>query len=375
MTFSHNDFVLGTVLMFAASGIGRYLLSRSSSKQALKTEEDATTSNPATEVVRSDGKAITKPPVHKQYAELLAVNFHFTRQCNYSCGFCFHTAKTSHVEPLDRLYLILKSLRDHGCKKINFAGGEPFLYPKLLGPMVKYAKDTLGYESVSIISNASKITEEWFDEYGAYLDILGVSCDATEEAINIEIGRGRGKHVDHIRRAARLCQQHGIKFKINTVVNRYNHHCDMSSFINELSPMRWKVFQVLPLEGENSGTNATRDVTRFLISTEEFQDFIQLNQDGLQTPSILKVEGNDVMQSSYVLVDEFGAFLDSSGGGKVATKSLLDVGVDVALQQLLSSENGGFNHDAFVARDGDYASTSWSRAPCSNVVDMEDIGR
>lgn len=24
-----------------------------------------------------------------------SVNYHFTRKCNYECGFCFHTAKTS----------------------------------------------------------------------------------------------------------------------------------------------------------------------------------------------------------------------------------------------------------------------------------------
>ncbi|KAH3716536.1 hypothetical protein DPMN_059260 [Dreissena polymorpha] len=27
----------------------------------------------------------------------LSVNYHFTRKCNYTCGFCFHTAKTSFV--------------------------------------------------------------------------------------------------------------------------------------------------------------------------------------------------------------------------------------------------------------------------------------
>lgn len=26
-----------------------------------------------------------------------SVNYHFTRVCNYSCGFCFHTAKTSYM--------------------------------------------------------------------------------------------------------------------------------------------------------------------------------------------------------------------------------------------------------------------------------------
>lgn len=27
----------------------------------------------------------------------LSVNFHFTRKCNKTCVFCFHTEKTSHV--------------------------------------------------------------------------------------------------------------------------------------------------------------------------------------------------------------------------------------------------------------------------------------
>lgn len=38
------------------------------------------------------------------------VNYHFTRQCNYKCGFCFHTAKTSFVLPLEakRGLLMLK---------------------------------------------------------------------------------------------------------------------------------------------------------------------------------------------------------------------------------------------------------------------------
>ena len=31
----------------------------------------------------------------------LSVNYHFTRQCNYKCGFCFHTATSSFVLPLD----------------------------------------------------------------------------------------------------------------------------------------------------------------------------------------------------------------------------------------------------------------------------------
>jgi hypothetical protein len=43
-----------------------------------------------------------------------SVNYHFTRQCNYECGFCFHTAKTSFVLPIDAAKRGLRLLRDAG---------------------------------------------------------------------------------------------------------------------------------------------------------------------------------------------------------------------------------------------------------------------
>lgn len=30
-----------------------------------------------------------------------SVNYHFTRRCNYTCGFCFHTEKTSYMTTLE----------------------------------------------------------------------------------------------------------------------------------------------------------------------------------------------------------------------------------------------------------------------------------
>ena len=43
-----------------------------------------------------------------------SVNYHFTTQCNYKCGFCFHTAKTSFVLPLEKAKQGLKMLKDAG---------------------------------------------------------------------------------------------------------------------------------------------------------------------------------------------------------------------------------------------------------------------
>ena len=43
-----------------------------------------------------------------------SVNYHFTRQCNYKCGFCFHTAKTSHLLELEEAKRGLRLLKQAG---------------------------------------------------------------------------------------------------------------------------------------------------------------------------------------------------------------------------------------------------------------------
>ena len=55
-------------------------------------------------------------------------------------------------------------------EKINFSGGEPFVHKKgeFLGELVHYCKNTLQLPSVTIVSNGSLITEEWFRKYGKH---------------------------------------------------------------------------------------------------------------------------------------------------------------------------------------------------------------
>ena len=53
-----------------------------------------------------------KPAAEERKPE--SVNYHFTRQCNYECGFCFHTAKTSFVLPLEDAKRGLKMLKEAG---------------------------------------------------------------------------------------------------------------------------------------------------------------------------------------------------------------------------------------------------------------------
>lgn len=127
-------------------------------------------------------KKVEKVPV--------SVNYHFTRECNYSCGFCFHTAKTSYVAPFKDIRVALRKLMEKGMKKINLSGGEPFLHPELLGQICQFCKEDLNLESVSIVTNGSKVKENFFRKYGAYVDIIAVSVDSFDEETNVKIGRG-----------------------------------------------------------------------------------------------------------------------------------------------------------------------------------------
>lgn len=62
----------------------------------------------------------------------VSVIFFFTWRCNAECSFCFHTAKTSYVAPLEDAKRGLALLKRAGMKKLNLAGGEPFLYKKYM---------------------------------------------------------------------------------------------------------------------------------------------------------------------------------------------------------------------------------------------------
>lgn len=48
-----------------------------------------------------------------------SVNYHFTRVCNYNCGFCFHTAKTSFMLNLADAEIGLRMLKNAGKKFLD----------------------------------------------------------------------------------------------------------------------------------------------------------------------------------------------------------------------------------------------------------------
>lgn len=300
-----------------------------------------------------------------------SVNWHYTRQCNYSCKFCFHTAKTSFFLPstpqgMEESKKCLTNLREAGMMKLNFSGGEPFLQAKELGELCRFCKEDLCLDSdgkpitVSIISNGSKIQKKWLQKFGRYVDILAISCDSFVEESNILIGRGKGMHLAQLQQVRDWCTEFDIPFKLNSVINKHNVHEDMNAAIERLAPIRWKVFQCLIIDGENAGADALRDAQELVITDEQFRAF-EHRHGKLKC---LVPESNEKMKDSYLILDEELRFLNCTGGKKTPSRSIRDVSVNRALQE------AGFDEEMFLKRGGIY---DWSRTEKPRDVDIEDI--
>ena len=119
--------------------------------------------------------------------------------------------------------------------------------------------------------------------------------------------------------------------------------------VRKLDPIRWKVFQCLAIEAENLGEGALRQVEPFLVTEEEWQTFLATHQE----ISVLVPESNDKMRNSYLILDEYMRFLDNTEGRKEPSKSILDVGVQAAINR------AGFDEAMFLERGGKY---QWSKS-------------
>lgn len=274
----------------------------------------------------------------------IAVNFHLYKPCNYRCRFCFATYRDiqGHLS-LEDARRLLQQLREAGTEKLNFAGGEPTLHPHI-GVLMAEAR-RLGFVT-ALITNGARL-DRLLDEHAVDIDWVGLSIDSGDEEIQARLGRGKGGHV--ARSTAHAVRVHalGLGLKLNTVVTALNWREDMRPLVRRLRPARWKVFQVLAIEGQNDG-----DVEPLLISAEQFHAFVErhrsLGAEGMGPVA----EDNEAMTDSYAMIDPLGRFYGNHGGRYVYSRPVLEVGVLGALAEV------EFQLQRMVARGGVY---SWRR--------------
>lgn len=268
----------------------------------------------------------------------VSVNWHLWPYCNAKCTFCFATFRDvkgylTKPEALKVLFL----LKNAGTRKISFAGGEPLLCPYLPDLLIEAKK--LGMTTM-LITNGQKITKSWIEENAKLIDWLTISIDSDNEDTEIKLGRSKGNHVAHSKTIISCAKELGIHIKVNTVVTSLNWEEDMTSLIKEINPLRWKVFQVLPVKGQNDGIN------HLLITEKQFQHFLR-NNKGCNPVS----ETNADMTSSYLMLDPLGRFFHNTERdqtGHLYSPSILSIGVNHALKLI------HFNPKKLINRGGIY---------------------
>lgn len=279
-----------------------------------------------------------------------SVNFHLWEPCNMRCKFCFAGFKDvkqsilpkGHL-PKEQAIQVVQQLADLGFEKITFAGGEPTLC-SWLSELIATAKQA-GLTTM-IVSNGSKLTNKFLQDNQKHLDWIAISIDSLNNETNTAIGRAiSGKtslQANYYFDLADKIKQYGFGFKINTVVNRKNFDENMNDFIRYSKPKRWKIFQVLPMVGQND-----QYIDDFKITDEQFQYFLD-NHSNLHDLTKIVPENNSQMKGSYAMVDPAGRFYDNVNGTHNYSRPILEIGVRQAITEV------NYDFEKFILRDGLY---------------------
>ncbi len=282
--------------------------------------------------------------------EIPSVNYHLWKACNMRCKFCFATFQDIEPQFLPKGHLgredcilVVESLSGAGFQKINFAGGEPTLCP-WLPDLIRRAKE-LGL-TTSVVTNGSRTTGEWLESVKGSLAWIALSIDSVDRDTLVGIGRttrhGPMSKEDYLC-VVEILKQSGVRIKVNTVVTQSNLGEDLTDFIVKARPERWKLFQVLPVKGQNDA-----GIGEHIVSDGEFQRYVQQCRRVEMTGIVVVPESNDLMTGSYVMVDPAGRFFDNVSGTHIYSRPILEVGVEEALRDISIAP------EKFLSRGGSY---------------------
>lgn len=266
------------------------------------------------------------------------------------CKFCFATFQDVKETILPKGHLtreeaieVVRQLGEIGFKKITFAGGEPTLCP-WLPELIVIAKDA-GLTTM-IVTNGSKISDNFLLENKGNLNWIAVSIDSLNPETNIETGRAiygkKSLSLTDYKSLINRIRHYGYGLKINTVVNSKNWNESMIEFIEYANPLRWKLFQVLPIKGQNDSK-----IDNYKISEQQFQHFVNCNS-ALNGRTKIVPESNIQMRGTYTMVDPAGRFYDNAKGTHNYSTPILSIGAKLAIQEV------NYDFSKFILRGGIY---------------------
>lgn len=294
----------------------------------------------------------------------LVINWHLTEACNFGCKFCYSAwakeqgsrdvvkDKAASLDLIREIYAFFRpgntanplfNKMQWKSVRLNFAGGEPLLHGKQIPSLVRFASE-LGF-TTSLITNGSRLSAGLLGEIAPHMSWLGLSLDSTDDQANRKIGRvdRRGGLLN----LAELSENIGsemrknpaLKLKINTVVNALNVDEDFTGLISGLSPDKWKILRMLPVVTQN-----------LAVSNAAFMAFVERHH---AFRDVYRVEDNDEMLESYIMIDPLGRFYqngkDTLSNGYQYSPPILNTGAAEAFSDMR------FSAERYAARYSEVA--------------------
>ncbi len=168
-----------------------------------------------TEIKKEWKKKMYKDYIYKKNI-LSEVQIEITRRCNWNCDFCYLGEDRNtelHFEDLKRIF---KEMKELGCIKIIFTGGEPLVHKDAMN-IFREAKK-MGF-ICKINTNASMINKDNVEEISEIFSEFFVSIHSDIEDIHDNLTKRKGS-LEATINGVRLLKSKEARVRINTVLTK-----------------------------------------------------------------------------------------------------------------------------------------------------------
>jgi radical SAM protein with 4Fe4S-binding SPASM domain len=173
------------------------------------------------------------------YRKLDFIWLELREDCNLRCLHCYSESTAQEVKPGERLKFddwkrLIKEAHGMECRKLQFIGGEPFLFGEKLFDLAAYARE-LGYEVLEIFSNLTVLKDRWLDLIEKYNIKIATSLYSKRPEVHDRITTRKGSFERTIKAVQKLKERNiPVRFGVTVMKHNQDYAEETMEFLKEL---------------------------------------------------------------------------------------------------------------------------------------------
>lgn len=218
--------------------MSKFLILTESDKEIIYDNLDNTL-NPCPDF--SYAREVVKPFIQKEYEKpdfdsllnkqllITHLRIQLGLKCNYSCSFCIqqqysHQEKYPTQDEIDQVIELVSKITSEKCH-IEFWGGEPLVYIKLLEQLLPRLREIRPEAKFSMITNGTLLNHSILSLLLKYRVHLSISHDGFAYFLRGKDPIENINFVDLLQEAYHVFSKNNLGFNLNCVISQYN--CDL----------------------------------------------------------------------------------------------------------------------------------------------------